>query len=153
MEGGIAALVDAVIIVHVSRPIEADAQQETVGGEERAPVVIQRDGVGLQGVGDSHARALVLLLIAHGLLEEIQPHQRGFAALPREVDVVHLLRRDVLADVLLKQIVRHAELAARIQRFFGEEVAVFAIEVADGASRLGHQMESGGLLRGSSHGE
>ena len=48
VEGGIAALVDAVVVMHIGRPIEADAQQEIVGGEKLAPVVVQRDRVGLQ---------------------------------------------------------------------------------------------------------
>ena len=150
--GRVAAFIDAVEIVHILRTVQADAEQEVVLGEELAPVVIEGDGVGLQGVGDAHAWALVLLLVAHRLAEKVQAHQRRLAALPSEVDLIDLLRLDVLADVFLEQAVRHAEFAAGIEFFFGEEIAVFAIKVADGASRLGHQVKSGGLSGRGLHG-
>ena len=94
----------------------------------------------------------MLLLIAHRLPKELHTHQGRLAALPGEVDLVHLLRVDVLADVLLEQVVRHAEFAVGIEPFLGEEIAVLAVEVADGASRLGHQVEGGGLVGLGLHG-
>ena len=152
MEGGLAAFVDAVGVVHVCWPVQADAQQKVVFCKKLAPFVIQRHCVGLQRVGDAHARPFMLLLIAHRLPEEFDTHQGRLPALPGEVDVVDLLGVDVLADVFLEQVVRHAEFAAGIKPFLGEEVAILAIEVADGASRLGHQVEGGGLVGLGLHG-
>ena len=145
VEGGIAALVDAIEIVNIPRAIEADTNQEVVFGKELTPFVVQRDGIGLECIINPHAAFFVLLLKAHRLSKKFDAHQGRFAALPGKVDFVDRLGLDILADVFFQQAVGHAELAVGIEFFFGEEIAIFAVEVADGASRLGHHMKGGGL--------
>lgn len=145
VKGWMAALVDAIEIMHIARPIEADANQKAAFGKERAPFIVQGDGIGLDRIVNPHAAPFVLLLKAHRLPKKLDAHQGGFAALPGKVDFADLLRFDILADVFFQQAVRHAELAVGVEFLFGKEIAVFAVEVADGAARLGHQMKGGGL--------
>ena len=68
----------------------------------------------------------------NGFAEEVQSHERGLAALPGKGDFRYLLGLDVLPDVFFEQVFGHAETAARVQVLLREEVAVLAIEIADG---------------------
>ena len=103
VKGGVAALVDAVEIVHFLRAIKADADQKVVFGKERAPFIVQRDGVGLERIVNRHAAFFALLLIAGRLPKELDAHQSRLAALPGKVNFIDLLRFDILADVLFQQ--------------------------------------------------
>ena len=47
IEGGAATLVNPVAVVYLTRAIDADADEEIVGAEEAAPIVVQRCAVGL----------------------------------------------------------------------------------------------------------
>src|SRR5262249_15779338 len=72
--------------------------------------------------------------------EKIESHQGRFAALPRKTHDRRLMGIDELPDVGIHDLIRHLEAALRIQLFLVEIEAVFAVEVADGAGRLRHQM-------------
>ena len=82
--------------------------------------------------------------------EEVEPHQRGLAALPRERHERHLLRRDRLADERLGDLIGHALVAAGVERRLLEEEAVVAAQVAARPGGLGHDVERRG--RGFAHG-
>ena len=83
----------------------------------------------------------MFLLVIEGSLEEIQPHQGGLATLPGKGDFGRLLRVDVLAGKCIQQFISHAEAAAGIHHLFGKEVTIFAIQIANRAAWLGHNME------------
>jgi hypothetical protein len=51
------------------------------------------------------------------------------------------VRLQELLNIRLQQIIRHAELAAGIELFFGQEKAVLTIQIADGSGWLSQQME------------
>jgi len=141
LKGRLAALVDAVGVVQFTRPVHAEADEEVVLLEELRPVVVEQHSVGLEAVVDAHAGLFVLLLVTDGLAEEVEAHQGRLAALPGEGHFGHLLRLNVLPRVFLQQGRVHAEVAAGVEAFLGEEVTVLAVEVADGAAGLGHEME------------
>ena len=78
----------------------------------------------------------------HGPAEEIKPHHRRLSALPRHHDLGGpRVRVHQLPQVLLEQIFGHPEPAARVEHLLGKEEAVGAVQVADRAGRLRHQME------------
>ena len=142
VERRLAALVHAVGIVHLPRPVDRDADQEVVLLQERAPLVIEQGAVRLDRVEDPLARRGVLAFQLDRPPEEIQAHHRGLAALPGD----HHLRGprvalEQLTDIRLLQVFGHPEPAARIQHLLGQEEAVLAIQVADRARGLGHHVE------------
>ena len=74
--------------------------------------------------------------------EEFHSHERRLPALPGHGHLRSgLVRFEELADVELEDIVAHSEAIPRIERLFGEEEAVLAIEVADRPSRLDQHVE------------
>ena len=84
---GVSPLVDPVAVVELGGPIDADADQEAMLGEQLAPGIIQQGAVGLDGVLDLLARPTVLLGQLERPAEELHPHERGFAPLPRDRDL------------------------------------------------------------------
>ena len=151
VERRLAALVHAVGVVHLPRPVDRDADQEVVLLQEPAPLVVEQGAVGLDRVEDPLARRGVLAFQLDGPPEEIQAHHRGLAALPGD----HHLRGprvplEQLANIRLLQVFGHPEPAARVQHLLGQEEAVLAVQVADRARGLGHHVEG---QRSPRHGE
>ena len=142
LEGAVAAAVDAVGVVDLLRPVHAQADQEAVRLEKPAPVIVQQHAVGLEGVLDFLVRPNVLLHELHGTFEEVQPHERGLAALPRHGDRGRRVRLQELANVVLQRPLRHAALGVGIERFLGQEETVRAVQVARTAAGLCQQMEA-----------
>ena len=143
VERSLAALVDAIGVVQLARAVDAQADEELVRLEEGAPLVVEQRAVGLDRVRRPAVRALVAFDVLDRALEEVEAHQRRLAALPGDDDLRPRLRLEQLADVGLEQLVRHPEPAARVEHLLREEEAVLAVEVADGAGRLGEHMEIG----------
>ena len=142
VEGGLAPLVDAVGVVHLSRPVDRDADQELVLLQELAPLVVEERPVRLHRVEDVLAGGRVLPLELDRASEEVQPHHRGLASLPGHDDLRSAgVTLHQLADVGLVDLLGHAEAAARIEHLLGQEEAVLAVQVADRARGLRHQME------------
>ena len=110
--------------------------------EEGGQIVVDQRPVGLDGVDDPLPGSRVLPLQLDGAPEEVQTHHGGLAALPGHGHLGRpVMGLDQLADVGLQQRLGHPEAAARIQPLLGEVEAVRAVEVADGAGRLGQEME------------
>src|ERR1017187_9960329 len=82
VERPLAAFVDAVGVVQFFRPIHTQPDKKAVFLEERAPFIVEARSVGLNGVIDLLARLPVFVDQFHRTTEEIQSHQRRFAALP-----------------------------------------------------------------------
>ena len=78
-------------------------------GQEPAPLVGEQRPVGLDGVEQLLARTPQTLGECNRSSEEVHPHQRRFAALPRHVDLAVRLRLEQLADVGLQHVVGHPE--------------------------------------------
>ena len=142
VEGGLAALVDPVGVVHLARPVDRDPDQEVVLLQERAPLVVEQGRVGLHRVEDPLTGRRVLPLELQRAAEEVEPHQRRLAALERDDHLVDAaLGGEQLGDVRLVHVGRHPEPAARVQLVLGQEEAVLAVQVADRAGGLGHHVE------------
>jgi len=140
LPGAAALLVDTVAVVHLFGAVEREAHQPLILAEEVAPVLVQQDAVGLDGVADALAVAAVLLFELHELLEERQAGQGGFAALKRE-DALRVGVEKVGVDEALERVEGHA---ASGEGLVGigvaiEIEAVGAGEVADRRSGLDQQ--------------
>src|SRR5580704_4173924 len=70
-----AALIDAVGIVHGLRTIDAQADQHVMQFEERAPFVIQKRAVRLDGVLNVLPGLAMSLDVLNGTAEELDPHE------------------------------------------------------------------------------
>ena len=151
VEGGLAALVDPVRVVHLPRAVDRDADQEVVLLQERAPLVVQQGAVGLDRVEDPLARPRVLVFQLDGPAEKVQAHHGRLAALPGHDHLRHpRVRLHELADIGLLQPGGHPELTARVQHLLGQEEAVLAVQVAHRAGGLGHHVEG---QRSARHGQ
>jgi len=99
-ERALPALVHAVGVVERLRSVHAQADEEVVLPEEGGPFVVEPGAVGLDGVQDALAGLAVLRSQLDDAAEEVQPHQRRLAALPRDIDLGRsLLRLQQLPDV------------------------------------------------------
>ncbi|MNP27596.1 hypothetical protein D3C76_1205160 [compost metagenome] len=138
-------------IVDLPWAVEAEPHQETLAGEEGAPVVIEQGAIGLQGIADDLAGGEAALVV-QGPLEKVQAEQGRLAALPGELDFGAGLRRDVALHVVAQHLVVHAEaLAGRELLLLLQVEAVAAIEVADRPDRLGHEVQALGRGFGIVH--
>ena len=130
-------------VVDLARAVDRDPDEELVLLEERRPLLVELGAVGLDRVLRPLPRLQVVVDQLDGAAEELEPHQRRLATLPRDLhDRNAGVRLDQLTDVGLEQLVGHPEAAARIQHLLGEKEAVGAVEVADGAGRLREQVKS-----------
>ena len=137
--------VAAVTVVDRTRPIDADADQELLPGEEGAPGVVEQHAVGLEGIFDPHARWAMLFLQGYRPLEEVDAEHGWLAALPGKDDLVlaglHLCR-DKVAHIALQHRIGHAEaLLVRIEFILLQIVAIVAGDVAARPNGLGHHQE------------
>ncbi len=92
-----------------------------------------------------HARPGVLFDHLHHLPEEIKTPERWLAPLSGYCHLGRLLGLDDLLDEGFHYVIRHAEAAARVKRFLGQEEAILTVQIADGAGGrpfgLGHYVE------------
>jgi len=93
----------AALVVNFARTVDAQADQEAMLLKERGPFVIEQRAIGLQVIFDALARLCVPPLQRDHLAEEVEPHQRGLAALPRENDFIARHAFDVVPDETLEQ--------------------------------------------------
>ena len=141
VEASLSAFIDPVGVVHFSRSIQAQADEEVVLFEERAPVVVKQRAVGLQGVGHPLARPFVFINQFNRALEEIQAHQAWFSSLPGHTDLSGLLGCQQLFYIRLKHLIRHAQAAIRIKLILPQVKTICASQVACGTRRLSQQRE------------
>ena len=83
VEGALLAAVDPVSVMELPRAVDAETNQEIVLLEEGAPLIIQKDAVGLKSVLHNLAGLTVLFDEFDGAPEKVDLHQRRLAALPR----------------------------------------------------------------------
>ena len=89
----------------------------------------------------------VFALKRHHLPKVIQPQDGRFPSVPGKPDHWGGGSIDVLSNVLLKDIVGHAEgLTLSIEVFFLQIITIVTLEVADGAGWLGKNLEFAGCF-------
>lgn len=126
-------------VVEVAGPVDADADQEVVLGEEFAPLVV---AVRLEGVDDAFVSRRVLCLEADDLAIEVESAEHRFAALPGERDLQPRMALDVLAHERFERVAGHLKVGPLgVQLRFLEVEAVVARQVARRTGRFGHHME------------
>ena len=140
LESGRAALVAAEAVVDVLRAIQRDAQQEVIFFEKARPLARDECAVGLQAVVDLFAICVDLLEL-HRPAVEVEAHHQRLAAVPDELHLRDVVGGDVVADDALEHRVAHPGLAAAVDLRLVEVVAVGAVEVAQGARGLQHDVE------------
>ena len=140
VERRLSALVDAIGVVHLAWSVNREADQDVVLAKELAPGVVEEHTVGLERVLDGLARG-DLLDESDRAPEEIEAHEGWLAALPGDRDVWGGLCLHDLSHVRLEDLVAHATSAGGVERLLREEEAVLAVEVAEGAGRLGENVE------------
>jgi len=149
VEGGPASLVSPIDVVQLPLSVQTDADEEIMFLEERTPLIGQQSAVGLHGVHDLHARPPVFLRQLHRAAIEIQAHKGGLSPLPGNDHLIGLVGFDELMNVILQQLVRHAEPAVGIEDLFVQEEAVGAVQIAGCSRGLHQQVERGRGLSGS----
>ena len=113
IEAAASAFRDAECVVDLARAVDRDANQEVVLAQERGPLCVELGGIGLDRVRRPLTRLQVAIDKLNRAAEEVEPHQRRLAALPR--DLHHRnpgVRFDQLPNVRLEQLVRHPEPAS-----------------------------------------
>src|ERR1022692_3275673 len=113
-ERALAGFVPPVRAVHVAWSIQTNANQEPISAQERAPLVIQQDAVGLNRMLDRDARLPVTLRRFRREAVKVEAHERGLTALPGNRDFGNRMGLDGLANVTLHHLGGHAEAAAWI---------------------------------------
>jgi hypothetical protein len=119
------------------RAIQGDAEKPVVLAEQRAPIVVQKDPVGLKSVADLLSPAPVLLLEFNEFLEEGQAREGRLSALKDEA-TLGIGIEQVAVNQPFQRVERHA---TRGQFFVRVGVAVqvktvSAIQIADGRNGL-----------------
>ena len=142
VEAAFAGAGDAVGVVQLARAVDAQPHQEVVLLQERAPLVVERHAVGLEGLLHLLPGAAVLVDQRHHAAKEVHAHQRRLAALPGHRHLGRAVRFEQLADVRLQRGVRHAVLVVRVERFLRKEEAVLAVDIAGRPARLGEQVKA-----------
>ena len=143
VEGGLAALVDAVGVVELARAINAETDKEIVFPEKPTPFRVEAGSVGLDCVRHFPSPPVSFLKL-HNLPEIIHSEESGFAALPGHRNFAAGLVGQVVADVGLENLRCHSEIcSAREEGLLLEVIAVCAIEIANRADRFRHDMEWG----------
>ena len=139
---GLPVLGYAIDVVQRRWTVEAEPDAKTFSRKKAAPVVVKEHAVGLDAVGDSPIRGQMFALELGYLAEIVNPEHGRLAAVPEEIDLRFGGDGDLLADVLLQQIVGHAKrLAVRIEQVLMQVVTVAAIEVAGRPRRFCKDLE------------
>jgi hypothetical protein len=81
-------------------------------------------------VFDFRAGAAMSGDVMKGPAEELEAHQRGFAAVPRKGDIRTRLRLEELANVGFEQAVRHAEAIPGIEQLPRQKKTIRAVQIA-----------------------
>ena len=136
-------LVFAIEVMKLPGAVDTQADEEIVLEKEMAPLVGQKDSVGLEGVLNPRAGLCVLLLDLHGALIEIQAHECGLSALPRHGHQRTSMAFKKLFDISLMHLIGHAEIAFRIKLLLFQIEAIVATEIACRAGGRCHHVKRG----------
>ena len=124
-------------VVQKRRPVEADADPNAVPPDEVAPRLVEQGGVGLIGVDERIARAVVARRDGEGLRVERAGHDQR---LPRVPDHREAPPDDVALEDTGEEAIEHGETHPLGVLAVGQ-VAVAAVEVAEGGGLDHEQVE------------
>ena len=141
VEGRLAVLGYAIVIVQFLGTVNAQANKESVLLKKGAPFVVKQRAVRLEIIFNTLPWLLVLPFELDDLVEKLQPQQGRLTALPGEDHLASVLPLDVLSDMGLKDLVGNAELAAGAEQIFLVQViTVGAVKIADCANWFYHRV-------------
>lgn len=130
IERPVAGPVFPVKIVQLPRSVDTQADEEVMVVEEAAPCLIDQYAVGLEGVLDRGPGLPAPVLQLYGPSKKIESHERRLAPLPGNGHPGHLVRFEKLPNKCFMNLVRHPEIAARVELFLLQEEAVVAPQIA-----------------------
>lgn len=117
--------VEPISIVLLFGSVNTDAHEPTLVVKELTPLWREQSAVGLDAVADALASAIIALQSDCLLIKAERP-QHGFAAMPSEKHIRHLLNTYVVVDVLLEKLVRHASLLPFREVLLLQVIAILA---------------------------
>ena len=137
----------AIGVVEVRRSINADANEKLIVSQKAPPGVIEERSIRLKRILNL-LTVRVFCLQADNIFKVANTKKRGLPTLPGKLHFVSRLCLDVLLDIQLEGLGGHrpawVNLAvSRVVVFLLEVKAVAAIQVADGADRLCHDVKAG----------
>ena len=128
--------------MQLTRPVNAEANQEVVLLEKGGPAIIDFGAIGLDSVQDGLPGLFVLFGILHREFKEFKAHQGRLTALPGHGNFrPPAVAFQQLPDVGFQQFIVHPETTAGIERSFGQKKAILAVEVADGPGWFGQKVK------------
>jgi hypothetical protein len=114
-----------------------------------APILIEENPIGLNTVGNSLVRGLMLSLQLHNFAKVVQPQDSRFPTMPGKIN--HRIEGsiNVLDDVFLEERFGHLRrLTLRVKKRCLQVVTIVTVQVADRATRLGKNLK---FTRGLAH--
>ena len=102
------ALAVTMAVVQLGWAVDRQPDEEILGLEEGAPFIVEQRTVGLQIILNRLLGFFVFGLDFNDAAEKIQPHQRGFTALPAKYHFVASLRFDILPNMRFEQKFAHS---------------------------------------------
>src|SRR5208283_1189302 len=107
--------------------INAYANQEIVRFKKLTPLITEQRTISLNRILERHPWTLIFFLILHSAPEKVETHQGWFTPLPRDRHLIGTMGFNQLFYVPFKQLIVHAEPAARIKLLLIQVEAVRAL--------------------------
>jgi len=143
--GGIPAFGDTVPIVHFLRTVKANPYGKALCRQKAAPVLIEEGTVGLDSIKNVLLRRLVFPLQLDDTAKVVQSQDCGFSSMPGKTDLRVWVNSEVLFDILLQEVLGHAERSAFwIELFLFQVVAVKTVQVAERTCRFDKNLKISG---------
>ena len=137
-------------IVLLLSSVNTDAHEPTLVMKELAPFWREMESVGLNTVADALASAIIPLQ-PDCLLVETEGLEHRFATMPSEEHIWSLLNLDIVADVLLEELVRHSALLLFREMLLLQIIAILATQITHRTCRLCHDIKRTGKRIGGGH--
>ena len=144
-KGRIATCIYSMCIVDTLRTIYRDTDKKVVVAENCAPLVIDKQSVGLYRVFDRTTLGIPLLQ-RHSLTKKLLTGKQRLATVPRKGYNGRVVALDICADIVLEQSLIHLRLAVVIECRLIEVVAVLAAHIAQRADGLNHRGKAPSLI-------
>jgi hypothetical protein len=138
--------------VEVLGPVQTESDRESLGRQKAAPILVEKEAVGLKAVGKPPARGAIFALKVDDPAEIVYSKDGRFTAMPGEANGFIRRSLEMLGDISGQKIGGHSERGTFREEFvFFEIVTVVAAEFASRPCRLGENLKSpGGFGHGKS---
>ena len=139
-----AALVAAVLVVKLLRPVYAHAHKPPLLLKKAAPLICQQRTVCLYAVVYPAAASILLLQLHRPFIERQRTHQR-LTAVPRKQHLGHSLRTDIFAHKAFEHLLAHHLCRpVGIKLAFLQIVTIFTGQITTCPRRFGQQIQRRG---------